>query len=76
MTTHSGVSIKEIQRRRLIVGRAASVQSRLLFIIGALRHLFNDPEFARLVRREFLQTLPRPLAERVGFPTRHRITRR
>jgi len=42
-------------------------QSRLLFVVNALRRLFADDHFVTLLRAEGLLTLPRPLAERLGI---------
>jgi ParB family chromosome partitioning protein len=57
---------KETERQKLLVKKAAVSQSRLLFVINALRRLFADEHFVTLLRAEALLTLPRPLAERIG----------
>jgi ParB family chromosome partitioning protein len=57
---------KETDRQKLLVKKATVSQSRLLFVINALRTLFADEHFATLLRAERLLTLPRPLAERIG----------
>lgn len=57
---------KETDRQKLLVKKAAVSQSRLLFVINALRRLFADEHFVTLLRAEALLTLPRPLAERIG----------
>ena len=41
-------------------------QSRLLFVVNALRRLFADEHFVTLFVLKALLTLPRPLAERIG----------
>jgi len=58
---------KETDRQKLLVKRASMSQSRLLFVINALRRLFADDHFVTLLRAEGLLTLPRPLAERLGI---------
>lgn len=57
---------KETDRQKLLVKKAAVSQSRLLFVVNALRRLFADEHFVTLLRAEGLLTLPRPLAERLG----------
>ena len=58
---------KETDRQKLLVKRASVSQSRLLFVVNALRRLFADDHFVTLLRAEGLLTLPRPLAERLGI---------
>ena len=57
---------KETERQKLLVKKATVSQSRLLFVINALRRLFSDEHFVTLLRAEGLLTMPRPLAERIG----------
>lgn len=56
---------KETERQKLIVKKAAVAQSRLLFIVNALRRLLDDENFINLLRAESVHTLPKPLAERL-----------
>lgn len=57
---------KETERQKLLVKKASVSQSRLLFVVNALRRLFADDNFVTLLRAEALLTVPRPLAERLG----------
>jgi len=57
---------KETERQRILVKKAALAQSRLLFVVNALRRLFADEQFVTLLRAERLVTLPKPIAERLG----------
>jgi ParB family chromosome partitioning protein len=57
---------KETERQQLLAKKAAIAQSRLLFVVNALRRLFADEHFVTLLRAERLITLPTPLAERLG----------
>ena len=57
---------KETDRQRLLVKKAGLAQSRLLFVINALRRLLSDEHFATLLRAEGMHTIPRSLLERVG----------
>lgn len=56
---------KETDRQKLLVRKATLAQSRLVFIVNALRRLLADEHFTTLLRAEKAQSLPRPLAERV-----------
>ena len=57
---------KETEKQQVLVKKAALAQSRLIFIINALRRLLNDDHFVTLLRAEAIQTMPLPLAERIG----------
>lgn len=57
---------KETDRQKLIVRKATLAQSRLLFIVNAMRSLLNDQQFLKLLRSEQIPTLPRQLSDRVG----------
>jgi ParB family transcriptional regulator, chromosome partitioning protein len=57
---------KETQRQKLLIKRATLSQTRLLFVVNALRRLLADENFVTLLRAEGMQTLPRPLAERLS----------
>ena len=57
---------KETQRQKLLIKRATLSQTRLLFVVNALRRLLADEHFVTLLRAEGLQTLPRPLVERLS----------
>ena len=55
----------EAQRQKLLVKKADLAQTRLTFIVNALRRLYADEEFLTLLRCEAVHTLPRPLAEQL-----------
>ena len=57
---------KETQRQKLLIKRATLSQTRLLFVVNALRRLLADDHFVTLLRAEGLLTLPGPLAERLN----------
>lgn len=57
---------KEADRQRLIAKKADYVQSRLLFIVQALKELRQDRAFANLLRSEQLDTMPRALDARLA----------
>ena len=57
---------KETERQKLLVKKATLTQSRLLFVVNALRRLLADEHFVTLLRAEAIQTIPRPLAERMA----------
>ncbi len=55
----------EAQRQKLLVKKADLAQTRLTFIVNALRRLLAEEEFLTLLRSEVMHTLPRPLAEQL-----------
>ena len=58
--------MKETERQKLLVKKASLVQGRLLFVVNALRRLLNDEDFVNLLRAETMNSLPGPLADRIG----------
>jgi ParB family chromosome partitioning protein len=56
---------QDIDRKRLLVRKAETTRGRLVFVTEALRNLLTDEHFVTLLRAEGLDTLPRPLAERL-----------
>ena len=56
---------REVERQKRFVRKAESAQRNLLFIVGAMRQLFDDENFSNLLRAEGLDTLPQYLADRV-----------
>lgn len=57
---------KETDRQKLLVKKAMLTQSRLIFVVNAMRRLMDDEHFMTLLRAESMQTIPRPLMERIG----------
>ncbi|WP_327754386.1 plasmid partitioning protein RepB C-terminal domain-containing protein (plasmid) [Sphingobium sp. SJ10-10] len=58
---------KEVQRQKLLVKKASLAQSRLLFVVNAMKKLLSEEHFVTLLRAESMGTLPLPLAERIGI---------
>jgi ParB family chromosome partitioning protein len=56
---------READRQRLMIKKAEVTQSRLLFVVEAMRQLLADENFVTLLRAEGLATMPRPLADLV-----------
>lgn len=56
---------QDSDRKRHLVRKADAARSRVLFVTEALRSLFADEHFTTLLRAEGLDTLPRPLAQRL-----------
>jgi ParB family chromosome partitioning protein len=56
---------KETERQKVLIKKAQLVETRLLFIVNALRHLLADEHFVTLLRAEGMPTMPRPLALRL-----------
>jgi ParB family transcriptional regulator, chromosome partitioning protein len=58
---------KEAQRQKVLVKKANLTQSRLIFVVNAVRSLFDDDNFVTLLRAEGMHTLPRPLAAQLDL---------
>jgi ParB family chromosome partitioning protein len=58
---------KEVERQKLMVRKADFTQQKLLFVVNALKQLVADEHFVTLLRAEGLDSMPKPLAERVGI---------
>jgi hypothetical protein len=55
----------EAQRQKLLVKKADLAQTRLTFVVNALRRLLTDEEFLPPLRAEAMHTLPRSLADQL-----------
>ena len=58
---------RETERQKALVKKATLAQSRLLFVVNALRRLLGDDHFVTLLRAEGIQNMPTPLAELLGL---------
>ena len=58
---------KETERQKFMVKKATLAQSRLLFVVNALRRLLADEHFVTLLRAESMSTMPRPLADALAL---------
>src|ERR1700730_9013214 len=57
----------EAQRQKLLTRKAELALNRVIFAVNALRRLFADEDFVTLLRAEGMDTLPRPLAEKLDL---------
>jgi len=57
---------REAEKQRLLVKKSDFTQTRLLFIVEALKDLLAEDGFVNLLRAEGLATMPRALAARVS----------
>jgi ParB family chromosome partitioning protein len=57
---------KETTRRTVLVSRAKLTETRLLFIVSALKKLLADEGFVTLLRAESLTSMPKPLAAQIS----------
>jgi ParB family chromosome partitioning protein len=55
----------ETTRQRMIIQRAKICETRLLFAVSAIKHLFENENFVNLLRAESLDSLPEYLAEQI-----------
>jgi ParB family chromosome partitioning protein len=57
---------REAEKQRLLVKKSDFTQTRLLFIVEAIKDLLGDDGFVTLLRAEGLETMPRALAMRIA----------
>jgi ParB family chromosome partitioning protein len=57
---------REAEKQRLLVKKSDYTQTKLLFIVEALKDLLGDERFTTLVRAERLDNMPRALAARIS----------
>ena len=57
---------REAEKQRILVKKSDFTQSRLLFIVEAMKDLLADEGFTTLLRAEGLETMPRALAVRIA----------
>lgn len=55
----------EAARQTLMIKRAKICQSRLMFVVSALRQLLLDEEFVRLLKAEALDAIPKHLSDQI-----------
>jgi ParB family chromosome partitioning protein len=58
---------KEVKRQKLMTKKSELAESRLAFVINAVSRLLADDAFLGLLRQEDMESLPRPLAQRLGL---------
>ena len=56
---------QEADRQKFLVKKARLTENRLVFVVSALKKLFQDENFLTLLRAEELETLPEYLAQRI-----------
>ena len=56
---------EDVDRKRILIRKAETTRSRLVFVTEALRKLLADDNFVNLLRAEGLDTLPNNLAARI-----------
>jgi ParB family transcriptional regulator, chromosome partitioning protein len=56
---------QEADKQKLLVKKAQVTENRLLFIVSALKTLFQDENFLTLLRAEHLETVPAYVAGRI-----------
>lgn len=60
---------REAEKQRLLVKKSDFTQTRLLFVVEAIKDLLADEGFVTLLRAEGLETMPRALAMHIGGDT-------
>jgi ParB family chromosome partitioning protein len=56
---------KEMNKHRALVKKAKVSETRLLFIVTAMKSLLNDENFVNLLRAEQMDSLPQPIAAQI-----------
>ncbi len=56
---------QEVKRQKLFVKKAKLSESRLMFIVQAMKELFVDDNFINLLRAEKLDTMPKYMGEQI-----------
>jgi len=56
---------EDVDRKRVLIGKANTTRDRLIFLTEAMRKLFSEENFITLLRAEGLDSLPKNLAERI-----------
>ena len=56
---------EDVDRKRILIRKAETTRSRLIFVTEAMRKLVADDNFVTLLRAESLETLPKNLAMRI-----------
>ncbi len=57
---------REVEKQRILVKKSNFTQTRLLFIIEAIKDLLTNDGFIKLLQAEGLETMPRFLAARIS----------
>lgn len=57
---------REAEKQRLLVKKSDYTQTKLLFVVEALKDLLTDEGFTTLLRAEGLLTMPRALSARIS----------
>ena len=68
MTPHDLMLVyqREAEKQRLLVKKSDFTQTRLLFVVEAIKDLLDDEGFVNLLRAEGLATMPKALASRIS----------
>ena len=56
---------QEVERQKVLIRKADIVQQHLTFVAAAMGRLLDDDNFINLLRAERLETLPKPLEEKI-----------
>jgi len=56
---------RETERRKILVKKAKICEARLLFIVSALKQLFEDENYINLMRAEQLELMPKYLMDKL-----------
>lgn len=60
----------EVRRQQIVIHKTEVAEQRLIFVVTALRRMFNDEHFRTLMRAEGIGDMPKPLADRIAGEVR------
>ena len=60
---------REAEKQRLLVKKSDFTQTRLLFVVEALKDLLSNENFSNLLKAEGLSTMPKALSTRISGET-------
>jgi ParB family transcriptional regulator, chromosome partitioning protein len=56
---------KEVERQKLLIKKAKLCETRLMFIVSALKEIHKDDNYINLLRAEKLDTVPKYLSDKI-----------
>jgi ParB family chromosome partitioning protein len=56
---------QEVERQTLLIKKAKLCEARLVFIVSALKQLFEDENFLNLLKAESIDSLPKYVADQI-----------
>jgi len=58
---------KEVERQKILIKKAKRCETRLMFIVSALKEIHKDDNYINLLRAEKLDSMPKYLSDKLKF---------